>query len=69
MEEDNALSAGLAAWCAGDRVGDPVSDFSLTAALRTRLNAKARDAVSRELNEGVVTIRRLFQFLTPEGFR
>jgi hypothetical protein len=65
MEEDNALSIGVAAWCASDRVGDPVSDLSLTAALRTRLNAKieresARDAVSRGLNEGVVTIRRLF---------
>jgi aminoglycoside phosphotransferase (APT) family kinase protein len=60
MEEDNALSTGLAAWCAGDRVGDPVSDFSLIAALRTILNASARDAVSRGLNEGVVTIRRLF---------
>jgi hypothetical protein len=60
MEEDNALSTGLAAWRAGDRVGDPVSDLSLTAAVRTKLNARARDAVSRGLNEGVVTIRRLF---------
>jgi hypothetical protein len=29
MEEDNALSTGLAAWRAGDCVGDPVSDLSL----------------------------------------
>jgi CreA protein len=61
MEEDNALSTGLAAGCAGDRVGDPVSDFSLN----TFLNAKARNPVSRGLNKGVVTIRRLFQFLIP----
>ena len=55
MEEDNALSIGVAAWCAGDRVGDPVSDLSLSTERESAL-----DAVSRELNEGVVTIRRLF---------
>src|SRR5471030_1489435 len=56
MEEDDALSTGMAAWCAGDRVGDPVSDLSLT----TFLNAKARNAISRGLNEGVDTISTPF---------
>jgi hypothetical protein len=58
MEEDNALSTGLVAWCAGDCVGDLVPDLSLNE--RGTERESARHAVSRELNEGVVTIRRLF---------
>jgi len=50
MEEDNALSTGMAAWCAGDRVGDPVSDLSLITERKS-----ARD-VTRDARDGRVVV-------------
>ena len=64
MEEDNALSTGMAAWCAGDRVGDPVSDLSLITERKS-----ARHAVSRGLKKASLQYDAFFNSSFPEGFR